>query len=332
MYKRQGYVYTDLRAIPNGTLPDGRPRYIGINGSVNNDLFLTNTNKGYAIIFAVGLSKDWANGLGFNIAYTRSKVRDVNSNVNNTTASGGYGVAVRDPNNAELGVSSLELRDQARFELSYKHAFYRDYETNFQIFGSWRSGRPYSYTFNDPAAGRGNVFGTTNGGRYLIYVPNLAGLAVPAATTAVNTQIDPIVQFNGTGAQLQAFNDFILGSPLAGQQGRIATKGLGRNPDFIQVDLHFSQQIPTFVGRSRLTVFADMDNFLNLLSDKFAFRQFSDTVPVVDVQCLSAAGTVVTALNQVCARYRYSNFRAPNTTAQTRQSLWTLRVGIRAEF
>ncbi len=333
-----GYVYTDLRAIPNGTLPDGRPRYIGLNGSAGNDLYLTNTDKGYAYLFAFSIAKDWENGLGISAAYTRSTVRDVNSNVNNTTAGGGYGVVVTDPNRAQLGISTLELKNQARFELSYKHAFFGDYETNFSIFGSWRSGRPYSYTFSDPAPGRGNVFGTTNGGRYQVYVPNLAGLTV-GGTPGVSgvTTIDPVVQYSGTPESLTAFRDFILNSPLAGEQGKISSRGLGRNPEFAQVDLHFSQQIPTFVGKGRITLFADMDNFLNLLSDKFAFRQFGDSVSVVDVQCINAPSSnttvaVNTALSQNCAAFRYSNFRQPNLTAQTRQSLWTLRIGARVEF
>ena len=329
---RNGYTYTDLRAIPNGTLPDGRPRYQGLNGSGGNDLFLTNTKQGYAIIGAVGLSKDWDNGFGISGAYTRSTVRDVNSNVNNSTASGGYGVATNDPNHAGLGTSSLQVRDQARLELSYKHSFFRDYETNFNIFGSWRSGRPYSFTFNDPAAGRGNVFGTTGTGRYLIYVPNLSNIAIPTGTGVQITPLDAITQYSGTAADVTAFRDYVLNSPLRNSQGKITAKGTGKNPDFTQIDLHISQQIPTFIGHSRITVFGDMDNFLNLISDKFAFRQFSDTVTVVDVQCLSAAGAVVTGLSQACASYRYSNFRNPNSTAQTRQSLWTVRLGIRFDL
>jgi hypothetical protein len=127
-------------------------------------------------------------------------------------------------------------------------------------------------------------------------------------------------------------SDYVLNSPLRNSQGKITAKGTGKNPDFTQIDLHISQQIPTFIGHSRITVFGDMDNFLNLISDKFAFRQFSDTVTVVDVQCLSAAGAVVTGLSQACASYRYSNFRNPNSTAQTRQSLWTVRLGIRFDL
>lgn len=329
---RNGYTYTDLRAVPNGTLPDGRPRYQGLNGSGGNDLFLTNTSQGYAIIGAVGLAKDWDNGLGISAAYTRSTVKDVNSNINNSTAGGGYGVATSDPNHASLGTSTLQVRDQARLQFSYKHSFFRDYETNFNLFASWRGGRPYSYTFSDPAAGRGNVFGATNGGRYLIYVPNLSNITIPTATGVQITPLDAITQYSGTAADVTAFRNYVLNGPLRNSQGKITPKGTGTNPDFTQIDLHISQQIPTFVGHSRITAFGDIDNVLNLFSDKFAFRQFGDQVTVVDVQCLSATGTVVTALSQGCSSYRYSNFRNPNLTAQTRQSLWTIRVGLRFDL
>ncbi len=329
---RQNYVYTDLRAIPNGFLPDGRPRYQGIGGSAGNDLRLGNTTKGYSAVFAVGFSKEWENGFNISGAYTRSRIYDVNSNVNNTTANGGYAVATRDPNNPEIGRSSLEIADQGRLEVGYSHAFYEDYKTSFSVFGSYRAGRPFTYTFSDAAGGRGAVFGTTGGGRYQVYVPSFANLVVPTGTTTVNTQIDPLVQFNGTPAQLTAFRDFVLTSPLAGAQGTISSKGLGRNPSFAQVDLHFSQEIPTFIGKSRITVFADMENFLNLLDQKFGFRQFGDVVSIVNVQCLNATGGAVTALSQACASYRYSNFNAPTVAALPQQSLWTLRLGVRASF
>jgi Carboxypeptidase regulatory-like domain/TonB dependent receptor len=330
---RSGYVFTDLRAIANGTLPDGRPRYAGIGNSAGNDLRLTNTDRGFGVILALGVSKDWSNGLSFNAAYTRSRIRDVNSNVNNTTANGGYGVVVRDPNNAELGRSSLEIADQGRLEISYRHSFYEDYETNFSIFGSVRAGRPFSYTFSDAnTSGRGSVFGTTSGGRYQVYVPSVASLVVPTTAGSFTTQLDPVVQFSGTSVQLQAFKDFILNSPLAAEQGKIASRGTGRNPTFAQVDLHFSQQIPTFVGKSRITVFADMENFLNMLDDKFAFRQFGDAVPVVSVQCLDAGGALVASLATKCSSYRYSSFTAPTIATFQKQSLWTMRLGVRFDF
>jgi hypothetical protein len=329
---RFGYVYTDLRAVPNGTLPDGRPRYIGLGGSANNDLRLNTTSGGYSAVFALGLSKEWQNGVSINGSYTRTRAYDVNSNVNNTTANGGYGVVTLDPNNAVVGRSSLEIADQGRAEISYRHSFFGDYETNFSLFGSIRAGRPFTYTFADAAGGRGNVFGTTSNARYQVYVPDFSGLVLPTATTAAVTRIDNVTSFNGTPAQLAAFRDFVLSSPLARAQGTIVQKGTGRNPNFGQVDIHLSQEIPTFIGKSRITVFADMENFLNLLSDRYAFRQFGDAVSIAQVSCVTATGAAVTSLATPCARYVYSNFTAPNLAVQPRQSLWTLRLGVRASF
>ncbi len=334
-FTRNGYVYTDLRAIPNGTLPDGRPRYNGIGGSSNNDLFLTNTNKGYAVTVAGAVSKEWKNGINASVAYTFQSVKDVVSYVGNTTASGGYGVTTSDPNNPEEGTSTLQVRNQVRLTLGYRHSFYKDYETNFQIFGFYRQGRPYSYTFGDTnTSGRGSAFGTTGGGRYLIYVPKIANLTIPTGTVSMNTQIDPVVQFSGTPAQLAIFRDYIVNSPLGAYQGEIAEKAIGKNPDYYTVSMHLSQQLPTFVGTSRLTVYADMENFLNLINSKFAFRELSSNAQaaqIVDVTCLTSAGTPAT-LSQACASYRYSNFREPTLTTYQKQSAWAIRVGARLEF
>lgn len=342
-WNRNSYIMIDLRAIANGTLPDGRPRYQGIAGSAGNDLQLQSATGGGAFIAAASVSKDWQSGLSFQAAYTRSRITDYLTDTGGTTASGSYGVTVRDPNRPDLATSSLQVGNQVRMTLNYRHAFFGDNETNFQIFGLYRQGRPYSYTFGDPGAGRGTVFGTTNSNRYLLYVPTVSNLTIPTGTTSVVTQIDPIVQFQGTPAQLTAFRDFITASELAGFQGQIAPRGIARNPDFWNINLHFSQQLPTFVGRSKLTVFADMENFLNLISDKFAFREIdgrAQQVKLVDVACLNAAGTVIgsagsgTSLTTPCASYRYSNFTGPALSFPQiqRTSVWAIRIGARVEF
>jgi Carboxypeptidase regulatory-like domain len=334
-WNRNSYTMVDLRAIANGTLPDGRPRYQGIGGSAGNDLQLRSvTNGGRAFILAGSVSKEWSNGFSIQAAYTRQRINDLLTDTGGTTAAGSYGVVVRDPNQPDVATSTLQVGNQVRLTLNYRHAFFEDYETNFQIFGLYRQGRPYSFTFGDPGPGRGSVFGTTNSNRYLIYVPTVNNLTIPTGTTSVNTTIDPLVQFSGTPAQLQAFKDFILGSELNGYQGQISGRGIARNPDFYTINLHFSQQIPTFIGKSRMTVFADMENFLNLLSDKFAFRELpgrAQQAKLVDVACLNSTGGVAT-LGQPCTGYRYSNFTAPVLETFQRQSVWAVRVGARVEF
>lgn len=340
-WNRNSYTMIDLRAIPNGTLPDGRPRYQGIAGSAGNDLQLTSRTGGVSFVAALSVAKEWTNGLSIQAAYTRSRVTDFLSDTGGTTAAGSYNVVVRDPNSPDIATSTLQTGNQVRLTLNYRKALFGDNETNFQIFGLYRQGRPFSYTMTDPAPGRGNVFGTTGGNRYLMYVPNLASVAIPTGTASVITQLDPLVQFQGTPAQLQAFRDFVLGSELAGSQGQIARRGIARNPDWYTVNLHFSQQVPLFIGSSKLTLFADMENFLNLLSDTFAFRELpgrAQQARLVEVACLNAAGTVIgspgsgTSLTTPCASYRYSNFQNPVLENFQRQSVWAVRLGARVEF
>lgn len=333
-WNRNSYTMVDLRAIANGTLPDGRPRYQGIAGSAGNDLQLRSVSGGKAFVIAGSVAKEWTNGFSIQAAYTRQRITDFLTDTGGTTAAGSYNVVVRDPNQPDAETSTLQVGNQVRLTLNYRNNFFGDNETNIQIFGIYRQGRRYSYTFNDPGAGRGSVFGTTGGSRYLLYVPNVANLAIPTGTAAVNTTLDPLVQFNGTPAQLTAFRDFILGTELADYQGEIAKRGIAKNPDFYTVNMHVSQQLPLFVGNSKLTVFADMENFLNLLSDKFAFRELSGRAQqarIVDVACINAAGAVGT-LGQGCVSYRYSNFNVPALETFQRQSAWTLRVGARVEF
>ena len=162
-----------------------------------------------------------------------------------------------------------------------------------------------------------------------------------------------------SAATASALDEFISGSKLDGYRGEIAPKNLGKSPGYWKVDLHFDQEIPTFVGRSRIKVFADIENFLNLLNNDWGVQRqnpFAYFAPLVNVQCLSAAtdtGTSVvnvgtlpennpnnlpavlnTSSTQTCAQYRYSSFAEPDIRVQNqaKQSLYQIRVGVRFEF
>ena len=126
--------------------------------------------------------------------------------------------------------------------------------------------------------------------------------------------------------------------------GRPWKENSNRSPDFFRVDLHAEQQIPAFFGDARFTLFADIENVLNLIdSDWGALRQvgFPYAASSVLVQCLNTAvatGTtptaaqINTASNQTCAQYRYSSVREPQFNLVTRQSLYGIRVGVRFQF
>lgn len=338
-------TYVDLRSVPLATtLPDGRRRYNAFGGTAttNQDLLLTNDNRGRSILAVARVSKEWDNGLSADLSYTFQDIKDVNA-ITSATAGSLYGnTAFSDPNNAEYGTSIYEIKNSVKLGLDYKHAFFGDNETRFSLFGEYRSGRPFSYTFREPASGRSPVFGTNGASnRYLLYVPNAN---------------DALVSFD-SAATAAAFNAFVDGSKLADYRGRITPKNIGRSPSIWKVDLHVDQELPVPMwSGAKFKVFADIENVLNMIdSDWGAQRQvnFPYFANLVNVQCLVtpvATGTpvgnvgsaapaggvaaVATLPTQACAQYRYSSFSEPTIQLQNqnRQSLYAIRVGVRFEF
>jgi hypothetical protein len=328
----QAYSWTDIRTVPIGTLPDGRLRYnllAGQAATTNQDLLMTNDTRGRSYIGVVRFEKAWDFGLKIGGSYTRSDVKDVNA-ITSATAGSLYGNnAMINSNGAAYGRSIYEITDQWKFDIGFKTELFGDNETRFNLFGEYRSGRPYSLTLLDATGGRSPVFGTVGtGGNPLLYVPTLNDPKVSFATTADETNFNALVARFG----LEKF------------RGSILPKNSQTSPDFFKVDLNVSQELPLFVGGAKLKLFADVENVLNLIdSDWGALRQvpFSYTAGVATVQCLStptatgtapAAGVVNTGTTQTCAQYRYSTVRDPNINLVARQSLYGIRVGVKVSF
>lgn len=332
------YVWTDIRSVRIGTLPDGRPRYGPLGGiaTTNQDLLMTNTSRGRSYVGAVRIGKAWDFGLSMDASYTRTDVNDVSATTSSTAGSNYGNNAFVDPNFPEYGRSIYEITNSWKFSLDYRHAFFGDYQTRFSLFGEYRTGRPYSITMLDRSTGRLPVLGTVgNGGRGLLYVPTLN---------------DPLVSFDTAASEAQ-FNTLLSDFGLERYRGRIVPKNSQSSPDFFKVDIRLSQEFPapfvrSILPRARFQLFADIENVLNMIdSDWGALRQvsFPYTAAVVDVQCLTTPVPTGTAVNagdprlvtnsgQTCAQYRYSRVTSPNEALNARQSLYQIRVGVRFEF
>lgn len=327
----EGYTWTDIRSVQIGTLPDGRPRFANLPGTTGNnqDLLMTNDDRGRSYIGVVRFEKDFDFGLGIGGSYTRSNIKDVNGATSATASSLYNSNAMVGANNAAYGRSIYEIKDQWKFNISYKTELFGDNETRLNIFGEYRSGRPFSLTMNDLGGGRLPVFGTVGtNGNPLLYVPTVGDARVSFATAADETNFNALVTTFG----LEKF------------RGKILPKNSQTSPDFFKVDLNVSQELPLFVGSAKLKLFADVENILNIIdSDWGALRQvgFPYNASVVSVQCLSAptatgttpgAGVVNTSSTQNCAQYRYSGVRNPNINLSSRQSLYGIRVGVKVSF
>ncbi|MGK6324922.1 carboxypeptidase regulatory-like domain-containing protein [Sphingomonas sp. DT-51] len=347
---RDQVYFTDLRSQPvTGAFaltPDGRQRYRPVttlaNGLPNysdtgSDILLTNTNKGRSWIGVARFDARWDFGLAAYGSFTYQDVKDQAPATSSTASSNYSNGAFVDPNNVSYGVSNDQVQYQFKYGLTFDHAFFGNAKTQIALFGETRSGRAYSYTFNDqvPSGSRSANFGTIGTAtRYLLYVPTFGG--------------DSKVSY-GSAAQQQQIEGYFRAQGLGKYQGKIAPRNSARSPWFTRLDLHLAQDIPTFVGASRVQVFADIENFTNLLNRKWGQISeyvFPYNVAPVRVTCLQApvatgaAGVQTTTTGQACGQYRYTpaatdaagNFVAPTQTVYGRQSLYTIRLGARFSF
>ena len=331
-------TFRDLRSVQIGTLPDGRPRYTFVPTSTainqrtdtNQDIQLTNTSRGRSHIVDVRFDKTFDWGLSLSGSYTFEDVKDVSPATSSTASSLYASQFVVDPNNAAYGISNDQTKWQIKYNVGYDHAFFRDYRTTIQLFGETRAGRPFSYTFQDQSGTRSAVFGTTgNPDRYLLYVPT-----GPA---------DPLVSYDNATTQTQ-LDTLINNSKLKNYRGQISPKNIDRSRANTRIDLHVEQEIPTFIGRSRISLFGDIENLPNLLNHNWGGVTqigFPYTSAVVNVACLSApvatgtapaTGVINQPANVPCAQYRYTGFSPPTESVTVPVSLYLVRVGVRFKF
>lgn len=323
----KGYQWTDVRSVPIGTLPDGRTRYgpVGNVATSNRDLLLTNSTQGRAWFATARFAKSWDMGLSIDGSYTRANVKDV-ANLTSSTASSNYGNnAFNDPNFAAYGRSIYEFTNQWKFGVDFKREFFGDNKTRIGLFGELRSGRPYSATVLDNSGGRGAVFGTIgNLGAMLLYVPGTTDNKVVFNNTVTNNVIV------ATAAQNEAaFNSLVTSLGLEKYRGRVVPKNSQTSPSFFKLDMRVSQELPMpIINGGKIELFADIENVLNLIdSDWGALRQveFPYNAPLVRVTCAVVSGTN-------CNQYSYTNVLAPSEVLQTRQSLYSIRVGVKVRF
>lgn len=330
---RNDISFTDIRSVQIGFLPDGRPRYTGRIAFTDNnwDVHGFNTQGGRSHIGVVRFDKNFDFGLSLSGAYILQDVRDV-GNASASTPNSNYRFQIfADPNIPVLGTSDNQTSWQFKYSIGYDHAFFGDYRTKLQLFGETRAGNPYSFLFLDNVSTRSAVFGTvltSNAPSNLLYVPT--------STT------DPIVSYDSVATQ-NALDTLINNTALRNYRGQIAAKNIARNRAITRIDLHLEQEIPVFIGKSRVAIFADINNLPNLLNSKWGGLRQIGSAAVVSVQCLSTptatgtapgAGVVNTTSSQACAQYRYSTYRDPNTNLAPNfnASTYFIRVGARFTF
>ncbi|TQD51555.1 TonB-dependent receptor [Marilutibacter aestuarii] len=264
------------------------------------------TSKGESQQLTLSLNKpfndsDWM----WQLAYTYTNANDVSPLTSSTSGSQWGNNVSLDPNAEVTGRSSYEIRDRITAAVTWKHAFFGDYNTNVSMFYEGRSGRPYSYVFDNDANGD-NRFGND-----LLYIPSGPG--------------DVIF---GSPAEEAAFWDFVAGDEyLSSHRGQLAERNGATSPWVNQFDLRISQELPGFWSGHKSEIWLDVLNVGNLLNKDWGQIEevgFPFGRGVVEYGGIDAAtGKYV---------YRFNNPDELSVYDDRGISRWSLQVGFRYKF
>jgi hypothetical protein len=312
----QAPLWKNIRYVQTGTAPDGRPIYSrrALTPS-GDDLLLTNTRAGESTVFDFSVEKSWNTDWGmfdFYFGYAHQDVTDVNPATSSTALSNWDNVAVSDMNNPGESTSNYEIKHRFPLVLSWRKAFFGDFETNVGLFAERRSGRAFSYTFGSGTTAFGDPRQASRQ-RQLLYVP-----------LDVN---DYQVEGGLTKDQVE---NFIASHGLGAYRGQIAPRNAFNSPWVTTVDMKLTQELPMFMKDTRAVLSLEIENLANLLNNdwgQLSQNSFPYVAPVLDAR-------IDAATNQYVFR-PLTGATAPRDafyTLSALPSVWRMQVGIRVDF
>lgn len=344
----------DLRAqrlVINGvpqTLPDGRIRYDGLTSTQRAGAGVTSTNPGdnqdYQLysngdgeghVFSVSLDRSFQNGFNLGFGYTRSNIDEFTTSTRfSSTISSLYGAQPFgvDPNTGVIGRSTEDIHDSFQASVGFSRHIFGDNMTRISLFGSHRTGRPYSVTMRDNVSGRSSVFGVARSNTSpLLFVPDTSSGVVATGNGNSPARVGAVFFDSTTTA-----NQFMNAVSFFGLPQGIVPKNYNDNPDINQVDLQISQELPAFRQRDHLLLTFEIQNVLNLINSAWGSAQeYSSLNRIVDVKCVALNGAALTGTAQAtCPAYQYSGFntQAYDRTTNTEISRWAIQIGLKYEF
>jgi hypothetical protein len=341
--------WVDLRLTPNGViLPDGRQQFFevdpllpgctatfngirqgfsnaGTNGgpcddtsNPNQDVLMTNGVEGSTSSFTVQFAKEFdfsdRTSLDFNFGYSYLDA-EVGNPVNSSTAGSAYEeVAKITLNNNTLGPALYANKHNIVLTTRFKHEWADGYPFSVGMFFQRRSGRPFSYTYEDDTVER--YFGDSDDEEsVLIYVPTGPS--------------DPLMDFSNLSAsQVSDLFAFLDESGLSAYAGGIAPKNGFDSNWSTDLDIRIQQDLPLWRDHS-LQVFLDIENFLNLLSDNENVKRYANTGDIEEgVRVFEVAGAGLANTDQ----YVINRVYFEGTNRDVDDSVYRIQLGIRYRF
>ncbi|MFC6842032.1 TonB-dependent receptor [Xanthomonas theicola] len=289
-------------AQPSGVSVEARANRLR---AYNDAIIARSTSKGGSQSMTVGLNKpfndsDWSWGL----YYTYTNADEVSPLTNSTSSSQLGNAAVFQANEQVNATSSYEIKNSFLATLQWKHAFFGDYSTKVGLVYQGRSGRPYSYVFDNDANGDGRL-------NDLLYIPAGPG----------------DVKF-GSAAEEAAFWKYVEGNEyLKAHRGQVAERNAARDPWVDQFDLHIEQELPGFFAGNKASLWVDVMNVGNLLNKKWGQVE---EVAFPGMRGIAEYGGIDPATGKYV--YRFNTPDSLSVYDDKGISRWSLQVGFRYQF
>jgi hypothetical protein len=283
----------------------------------NQDVLMTNGVEGSTSSLTLQLARSFDIGqnttfdLNFGYAYLDA---EVGNPVNSSTAGSSYEeVATARLNNIQLGPALWANEHNFVLRARFQHFFFDDYPTTVGLFFQRRSGRPFSYTYEDDTVEQ--YFGDSDDEeRVLLYVPT--------------GPTDPAFDFSGLSAEeVSALFTFLDQSGLSQYAGQVTPKNGFDGPWTSDLDIRISQLLPIF-RRHSVELWLDIENVLNLFSDKNNIHEYTNTGDIQEgVRVLEVLGDTSNT-----DQFVVSDWFNEGTNRDVLDSVWRLQLGIRYRF
>lgn len=304
---------------PTGSLAGigSRPIYTNADrvqnfGGPTNAYIFTNTDLGYSINTAFQIRKDYANNLGWMVAYNYLDSKDAAS-IDAEISSDAYDrnpANVLHSNTPELAPSLYGNKHRFVGSLYKKFSYGKSWATHISVFAEYAQGGRYSYTYS------GDINNDGSGLNDLIYIP----------TSGEMSQMNFVGNATATAdEQRAAFNAYINQDDyLSAHRGEIAEKYGAVSPWYSRWDARIIQEFGLSNG-SNIQLSIDILNVGNLISSDWGVREIATTTGLAQPVGVSVANGIPTYQFDTAQTASIYNDFSTN-------SRWQAQVGLRYNF
>ncbi|MGX4641645.1 TonB-dependent receptor domain-containing protein [Massilia sp. SYSU DXS3249] len=224
------------------------------NASFANVIEVAETKKGDGNVATIQLSNSRSRGLRWNAAYTYTDATEV-SNLSSSTSGSNFGArASFDPNEDVAANSAYLVRDRVNASVSWEKAFFGTYKTTFGAFYEGRTGKPYSWTYNN------DMNGDSVNSNDLMYIPSAfgSGEVIFRGDTAANR------------ANETKFWDVVNGNKeLRNSAGKVISRNNSFAPWTNSIDMRITQEVPGLFAGHKGALAIDFMNVGNMLNKRW---------------------------------------------------------------